>query len=244
MGRRKKRPYKLAPGKFASIPVDLLKKAAGVLSAPELRVWLAICAQSQPWSNGTAKLCRSVVTEFHLGSWTTVTSATEKLIAEKLIVRTRRFRPRHCALYGVTHMALNADAMAKENAAEPEELATDSCSKTLATPSVARTTAGCSKSGEKASDSLQRVERIEGFSPPNSLQTVYQSKTLPLPNGIPSGAPSSELPSASTRDLAIDERIRKARVLLSVAPTTDAAKLQTMFSLTHEEALHVKANAA
>lgn len=162
MSRPKKRGYKLPPGKFASIPVDQLKRAAAILSASELRVWLAVCAQSQPWSNGTGKLCRSVVKEFSLGSWTTVSAATEKLIAAKLIVRTRKFRPRYCALYGVTHMPLNRDAMDKANAVEDaDQLATDSCSKTLATGAVVRTIGRSSKSGQNGSDSLQRLYRIE-----------------------------------------------------------------------------------
>lgn len=192
VARPRKRGYKLPPGKFASIPVDKLKSAAGILSACELRVWLAVCAQSQPWSNGTAKLCRSVVTEFHLGSWTTVTAAVKKLIAAKLIVRTRKFRPRHCALYGVTHMRLNQDAMAKENAVDDaDQLATDRCSKTLTTGAVASTTGGSSKSGQNESDSLQRLYRIKGKTAPNSLQVLYQSKTLPSGIGIPeSGSPS------------------------------------------------------
>lgn len=196
VSRPRKRGYKLPPGKFASIPVDRLKHAASVLSAGELRVWLAVCAQSQPWSNGTAKLCRSVVKEFHLGSWTTVSVATEKLIATKLIVRTRKFRPRHCALYGVTHMQLNRDAMDKANAVEDaDQLATNSCSKTLAIGAVARTTAGSSKSGQNGSDSLQRLYRIKGKTPPNSLQVLYQSKTLPSRPGFSESSSASDSPS-------------------------------------------------
>lgn len=193
MSRKRKRGYKLPPGKFASIPVEHLKHAAGILSACELRVWIAICAQSQPWSNGTAKLCRSVVREFHLGSWTTVSAATEKLIEAKLIKRTRKFRPRHCALYGVTHMPLNYDAMEKANAVEDaDQFATDSCSKTLATSAVAKANAGSSKSGQNDSDSLQRLYRIKGKPPSNSLQVLYQSKTLPSHAGILGSGSSSE----------------------------------------------------
>jgi hypothetical protein len=201
VSRPRKRKYKLPPGKFASIPVDKLKEAAALLSACELRVWLAVCAQSQPWSNGTAKLCRSVVKEFHLGSWTTVSAATDKLIEAKLIVRTRKFRPRHCALYGVTHMPLNYDAMEKANAVEDaDQLATDSCSKILATGAVARTTGRSSKSGQNTSDSLQRLYRIKGITPPNSLQVLYQSKTLPSGTAVlSSGSSSSPVPTPTRR---------------------------------------------
>lgn len=202
MSRPRKRKHKLPPGKFASIPVEHLKHAAAILSACELRVWLALCAQSQPWSNGTAKLCRTVVKEFSLGSWTTVSDAIPKLIEAKLIKRTRKARPRHCALYGVTHMPLNYDAMEKANAVEDsDQLATNSCSKTLATGDVARDTAGCSELGQNASNSLQRLYRIKGKTPSNSLQVLYQSKTLPSAtafSGSASGSDSgSESPSPS-----------------------------------------------
>jgi predicted transcriptional regulator len=155
--RRRGKKQKLPPGKFASIPIAVLKTAMAALTATELRVWLALCAQSQPWANGTAKLCRSVVSEFHLGSFTTVAAATKKLIAAGLIKRTRNSRPRHCALYGVTHLNLYSEAMAKQNATETAELATDSCSNTLATAVVASTTSGCSELPRKHPDLLQRM---------------------------------------------------------------------------------------
>lgn len=206
MSRPRKRKYKLPPGKFASIPVDKLKEAAALLSACELRIWLAICAQSQPWSNGTAKLCRTVVKEFSLGSWTTVSAATEKLIKAGLIVRTRKARPRHCALYGVTHLSLNHEALEKANAVEDaDQLATDSCSKTLATGAVARDTGGCSELGQKKSNSLQRLYRIKGKTPPNSLQVLYQSKTLPSGTAVLSGASSCSPAPIPTRHAPLDD---------------------------------------
>lgn len=180
----------LPPGKFIPIPVLVLKDAMSKLSAPELRVWLALCAQSQHWSNGTAKLCRSVVSEFHLGSWTTVTAATKALLAHGFIVRTRKARPRHCALYGVRHIDLNHAAMAKENAGE---LATDSCSESHATGAVANDSQNCSELTQKGPDSLQRLYRIRPKKGSDSLQVLYQSKTLPSALGIP-GSPSPSHP--------------------------------------------------
>ncbi len=110
--RRRRRS--VAPqGKFAQIPVALAKSVLHVLTAPEFRVWIALCLQNQHWSNGTGKLCRSVIREFHLGSQRSVTAATRKLIELKFIIRTRVSRQRVCALYGVTHLALNTDALAK-----------------------------------------------------------------------------------------------------------------------------------
>ena len=110
----RKRGYRLPPGKFAPIPIKELKESLGALSCPEFRVWIALCAQSQPWSNGTAKLTLSVIREFHLGSKRNVSNATRKLIELGLVKRTRTARQRVCALYAVKHLPINADALAKE----------------------------------------------------------------------------------------------------------------------------------
>jgi hypothetical protein len=113
MTRRRKGANEIM-GKFAPIPIKELKESLGALSCPEFRVWIALCAQSQRWCNGTAKLTLSVIREFHLGSKRNVSDATRKLIELGLVKRTRTARQRVCALYGVTHLALNADALAKE----------------------------------------------------------------------------------------------------------------------------------
>lgn len=119
MGRKGKRS--VAPhGKYAQIPVNVSKAVLAALSAPEFRVWFALCMQCQHWSNGTGKLCRRVIREFHLGSQRTVTAATKKLIACKQIIMTRAARQRRCALYGVTFLPLNNDAMAKEGLSDAE----------------------------------------------------------------------------------------------------------------------------
>jgi hypothetical protein len=102
------------PGKFAQIPVSKAKAVLADLSAPEFRVWFVLCLQCQHWANGTGKLCRSVLREHHLGSQRVVTSATKKLIERGHIVRTRQAKQRVCALYGVIHLPLNTDALAKE----------------------------------------------------------------------------------------------------------------------------------
>jgi hypothetical protein len=119
MGRRSKRS--VAPhGKYAQIPVSISKAVLAILSAPEFRVWFALCMQCQHWSNGTGKLCRSVIREFHLGSQRTVTAATKKLLAGKQIIMTRPARQRRCALYGVAFLPLDNDAMAKEGLSDAE----------------------------------------------------------------------------------------------------------------------------
>lgn len=115
MSRRKRsRGHKLPPGKFVAIPADTLKQSLAILTAGEFRVFICLCAQSQPWSNGTAYLTKSVIREYRLGSTRTVTAATAKLIEAELIRRTRRARQHVAARYGVTHLPLNLDAMAKQ----------------------------------------------------------------------------------------------------------------------------------
>lgn len=113
MSRRKPKSTP-AGGKFAQVPVRLAKSVMVELTAPELRVWLALSLQCLQWANGTGKLCRSVIREFGLGSQRNVTAATKKLIASGRIVLTRAARQRKCALYGVTHLPLNTDALARE----------------------------------------------------------------------------------------------------------------------------------
>lgn len=107
-------------GKFAQIPAVTAKQVLGVLSAPGFRVWFALCMQNQHWSNGTGKLCRSVIREFHLGSQRAVTAATKTLLERNYIVRTRSARQRVCALYGVTHLPLNLDALSKAGLTESQ----------------------------------------------------------------------------------------------------------------------------
>jgi hypothetical protein len=108
------RHKKLPLAKFAPIPVDGIKFAASILTAPEFRVWVCLCAQSQQWSNGTANLTRPVIREYHLGSTRTVTQAIRKLIESGLIVQTRKHRQHVCAMFGVTHLPANLDAMEKQ----------------------------------------------------------------------------------------------------------------------------------
>lgn len=117
--KRKKKTFSPL-GKFAQIPVVTAKQVLGVLSATEFRVWFALCLQNQHWSNGTGKLCRSVIREFHLGSQRVVTGATKTLIEQNYIVRTRAARQRVCALYGVIHLPLNTDALAKAGLTDNE----------------------------------------------------------------------------------------------------------------------------
>lgn len=118
-GKNKKKGARI-PFEFAPLPRDISKAVMAELSATELRVWLALCLQCMEWSNGTGKLCRSVIKEYSLGSQRDVSAATKKLIASERIIRTRTSRQRTCALYGVTHLPLNLDALAKAGFTDAE----------------------------------------------------------------------------------------------------------------------------
>ena len=114
MSRRKRtRGHRLPPGKFVAVPMDTLKQALSILSSSEFRVFICLCAQSQPWANGTACLTKSVIRDYRLGSTRNVTAALRRLIGAGMVRRTRRPRQHVAARYGMTHLPLNLDAMAK-----------------------------------------------------------------------------------------------------------------------------------
>lgn len=214
MTRRKSKGF--APhGKYAQIPVALSKEVLAVLTAPEFRVWFALCMQNQHWSNGTGKLCRKVIREFHLGSQRAVTAATKKLIEGKFIVRTRTARQRVCALYGVTHLPLNTDALAKAGVTESQIQTILRQFGTI----VCDTNRGSANSATKV-ESLNRKDDISGsakpperplalppgnhnehFSPPLVLPRWNTSKKSPCPIGrdgvLSSSDSGSESPSSS-----------------------------------------------
>jgi hypothetical protein len=98
---------------------DVAKKAMAILSSAELRVWLAIVLQSPPWRNGTAMLVESVRREYKLGSTRTVTAAKNRMLEAGLIVQTRAGVQHRAAMFGVTHLPLNADAMEKAGCSSP-----------------------------------------------------------------------------------------------------------------------------
>jgi hypothetical protein len=207
MARRRKRGYKLPPGKFVAIPIDMLKQVAGELSAPELRCWIALCAQSQPWSNGTAKLCRSVIKEFHLGSQRVVTAATKKLLDAGRIVQTRKAVQRKCALFGVKHLPLNYDAMAKEGVGEPISSATNRGSANSATNEEALNDEIDNRGSANSGKQPLALPKSRGYAPnstPLALPQGNTSKSLPLraadssaassPNPAPADLPKSGAP--------------------------------------------------
>ena len=214
MTRRKKRTFSPL-GKFAQIPVVTAKQVMGALSAPEFRVWMALCLQNQQWSNGTGKLCRTVIREFHLGSQRVVTAATKTLIERKFIVRTRSARQRICALYGVTHLPLNTDALAKAGFTESEMRTvlrrfgetvcdTNRGSANSATNGEALNRKNDNRGSAKPLEQplvLPQGKRIEHFSTPLALPQGNTSKRYPCPirrDGAASSSGSdSESPSSS-----------------------------------------------
>lgn len=193
MNRRRKG---VAPhGKYAQIPVALSKNILAELSATEFRVWFALCLQNQHWSNGTGKLCRSVIREFHLGSQRVVTAATKKLLDLKFVVRTRTARQRVCALYGVTHLPLNTDALSKAGLSTSQIhfalrqagiIACDSNrgsangATTPEAPNVKNDNRGSAKPLDRALV-LPQGNRIDPFSPSSALPQGNTSKKSPCP---------------------------------------------------------------
>jgi hypothetical protein len=189
VSRRKNRGYRLPPGKFAAIPIDVLKRASRALSAPELRVWVCLCAQSQPWSNGTANLTRSVIKEFSLGSTRNVTSAIRALVSSGLVKQTRRARQHVCAMYAVTHMSLNPDAMAKHGiSATTSEALKDESSETN------RGTAGARPTGNGYCD---HVGSAEPQNTPSARPQGNRNASFSTIPARPQGTQSKNLPSTT-----------------------------------------------
>lgn len=171
-----------------SIPTNVLKDALGVLSATEFRVFVAICAQSQPWNNGTAKMTRSVIREYHLGSTRVVTSALRKLLASDFIRRTRRSRQQVCAMYAVRHVPLNQHALCKEgvSATTWEALVEESSATNRGSAGVRpHGTRCCDHRGrtepENVSSARPQGNRNPPFSTTSARPLGTQSKNLPPP---------------------------------------------------------------
>jgi hypothetical protein len=186
---RKGKGKRKLPKVFMPIPPDDAKKACKVLSGPELRTYFAICAQSQHWNNGTAMLCRPVMHEWNLGSHTTVTAAKNKLLAHGLIVQTRKSAQQRAAMYGVTYLALNDEAMAKAGASATTAVSlnghsakqTGVAQQPYNSDSAAATAAVAQNPSDGAS-ATKDVACDEKKCPP-ALQLLLPSKNLPCGKG-------------------------------------------------------------
>lgn len=245
----------------------------GNLSAPEFRVWIALCLQNQHWANGTGKLCRSVTKEFHLGSQRVVTAATKTLIKTKHIVQTRIAVQRKCALYGVTHLPLNTDKMAEEGLSDAEiqaamrrrtEAVSDSNrgSASSDTTSEAQNVEIDNRGSARPSNQPLALPKTGGFAPKSGSQRYHRGtrlRSLPSAPAIPGSASPSKSESAhppspapihesSPRQVRIagplvDDRIRKLRKHLAADPTADDGKLAAMYGCSDAEVQQARAHA-
>jgi hypothetical protein len=186
MSRRARKGALKGLGKFIPLPVEAAKAASCASTAPEFRVYVCIAAQCQPWSNGTAMLVRPVIKEWKLGSFRTVASAVRKLLAAGLIVRTRKATQHKAALYGVTHLPLNLDALAKAGVSATTWEALEGASSATNSGSTAALPHGKryryqrgSAEGAKQATVLPHGKRWTGFSGVPALPHGNTSKNLP-----------------------------------------------------------------
>lgn len=182
----------------------LATEAVRTLPLAHYKLYITISALCKPWLNGAVPLSRRVLKEsFGILSGCTINRALADLIERKLIVRTRKARPRHAALYGVVHLALNHDAMKKAGAHDPGDgSSTPSCSRTetaTPTPSNMRTEFSVlpqdreryhhrTELTQKSTHSVLPQDRIKRFSTSNSVLPQDQSKNLPGPPGSAAGS--------------------------------------------------------
>ena len=199
---RQKKAGKLEPG-FSPLYEDALKtEMVRTLSPAVFKFYIVACALSKPWNNGAVPLVRSVLKEFGIVSGYAINHAITDLLERKLIVRTQKARPRHAALYGVTHLPLNHEAMLKKGIRVPDGRSTPSVERTECenlTPSTMQTE--CSVRSADREWSAQRTEltpndgnsvrpadRIPPFSASHSVRSADTSKNLPGATGIPGEA--------------------------------------------------------
>ncbi|MGH2447224.1 MAG: hypothetical protein ACRDFS_01260, partial [Chloroflexota bacterium] len=114
MSRRdRKKAGQLPPGWSPLYENVLATDAVRTLPPAFYRVYVVACAFCKPYINGAVPLARSQMRRLGVTSSRTMTRAIAELIARKLIVCTKPARPRHAALYGVTHLPLSIPAMEK-----------------------------------------------------------------------------------------------------------------------------------
>jgi len=182
----------------------LATEAVRTLPLAHYKLYITVCALCKPWLNGAIPLSRRVLKEsFGILSGCTINRAVADLLERGLIVRTRKARPRHAALYGVVHLALNSDAMKKAGAHDPGDgSSTPSCSRTetaKATPSNTWTEFSVLQQDregyhrrtelvQKQVNSVLPQDRIRRFSAPNSVLPQDRSKNLPGPPGSDAGS--------------------------------------------------------
>ena len=182
----------------------LATEAVRTLPLAHFKLYITICALCKPWLNGAVPLSRKVLKEsFGILSGRTINRALSDLIERKLIVRTRKARPRHAALYGVVHLPLNHDAMKKAGAHDsgdgsstPSSGRTETADLTPSTywtensvlPQDRETYHHRTELTQKSTHSVLPQDRIRRFSTPNSVLPQDTSKNLPGPPGSHAGS--------------------------------------------------------
>jgi hypothetical protein len=118
---RKKSGIKLPPGWAPLYEKTLQADAVRTLSSFQFRVYVVALALCKPWSNGAVPLVRSVLVKFGITSNGAAARAIAELVKRELLIRTRKARPKHAAMYGVKHLPLNAEAMRKAGIRVPSD---------------------------------------------------------------------------------------------------------------------------
>jgi hypothetical protein len=120
---RKQRGKKGSLGRDFAPLYEAIMRADAVRTLPlsAFKLWTVAVALCKPWSNGAVPLTRSVLVKFGLANSQAVTQGLAILIERGLIVQTRKAISRRCALFGVSHLPLNQDAMTKVGAREPQD---------------------------------------------------------------------------------------------------------------------------
>ena len=223
---------------FAPLYEPVLRaEAVRTLPLADFKYFMVLTALCKPWNNGAVPLARSVLQGFGLISSDTTNRAIGNLLERGLIVRTRTARPRHAALYGVSHLPLNIEAMNKVGARDPGS--TPSAPRTETepeTPSDSRTEISVRSADResphhrteltpKQPDSVRPSDRIRPISTPNSVRPPDTSKNLPSgtgPNGS-STVRADDGPSAADGSVqALLDRVRTA----GASVTTDGSGIR------------------
>jgi hypothetical protein len=175
----------------------LTTEAVKTLEPACFKIYIVACALCKPWLNGAVPFSRKVLREsFGVLSSDTISRAIAELIKRGLIVRTREARPRHAALYGVTHLPLKLEAMKKAGIGttqSDERTETDK-----STPSNMQSEFSDRPSDRMLSDHRTELtqngdysdrpsDRIRPFSTSNSDRPSVPSKILPGPPGPAGG---------------------------------------------------------
>jgi hypothetical protein len=131
--------------------------------------------------DGAVPLVRSVLPKFGLNSNRNTNRAIATLLRKGLIVRTRAARPKHAALYGVSHFALNADAMKKAGAWDPR-VTPSHTGADISVPQVdPEPTYYGTESARETPHSVPPWVRVNSTSAADSVPAVDTSKNLPCP---------------------------------------------------------------